>query len=369
MDAQTAFECEWPYLRAFFPPTPALDASALGFRAIVRRRAVDEAETLLRIALAYGFCGLSLRQTAAWAETLGVASLSDVALLKRLRNAADWLGHLLGVKLAERSGMLPSDLPFRLRLVDATAISRVGSSGTDWRVHLSFNLASLSIDHIQLTDHSGGESLTRFPVAAGDLIIGDRGYAHRAGFHAIRRSHADFLVRLNWQNVPLLDPTGAPFDLLQALRSIPDAQATSFQVQIAPNPRAHLPAMPARLVALRKSEAAAEQSRRKVLEERSRKSRNVDPRTLESAGYVFVLTSAEEAKLPATQALELYRFRWQIELLFKRLKGLSELGNLPAKDSNLARSMLYAKLLAALVLDDLTRRFLSISPWGYPIRQ
>ena len=362
-------ECEWPYMRAFFPPAASLEASASEFRAIVRRREVNEAETLLRIALAYGYCGLSLRQTAAWAETAGVASLSDVALLKRLRNAADWLGHLLGVKLAWASSLAPSNLPFRLRLVDATAISRIGSLGTDWRVHLSFNLSSLSIDHIQLTDQSGGESLTRFPTAPGDLIIGDRGYAHRAGFHAVRRSGADFLVRLNWQNVPLLDATGAPFDLLQALRSMPDAQPTSFDVQIAPSLHANLPAMPARMVAVRKSEAAAEQSRRKVLEERSRKGRNADPRTLEAAAYVFLLTSTQEALLPAAQALELYRFRWQIELLFKRLKGLGDLGNLPAKDANLARSALYSKLLAALVLDDLTGSFLSISPWGYPIQQ
>lgn len=369
MDAQTILESEWPYMRAFFPPDDSLDASALNFRAIVRRRAVNEAETLLRVALAYGYCGLSLRQTAAWAETAGVASLSDVALLKRLRNAADWLGHLLGSKLAETSGLAPSDLPFRLRLVDATAISRIGSTGTDWRVHLSFNLAALSIDHIQLTDQSGGESLTRFPAAPGDLIIGDRGYAHRAGFHAVHRAGADFLVRLNWQNVPLLDATGAAFDLMQALRSIPDAEPASFPVQIAPDARAGIPAIPARLVAVRKTEAAAEQSRRKVLEERSRKGRNVDPRTLESTAYVFLLTSTQEAQLPAAQALELYRFRWQIELLFKRLKGLIDLGNLPAKDSNLARSVLYAKLLAALVLDDLTTSFLSISPWGYPIRK
>ncbi|CCD84192.1 hypothetical protein BRAO285_1120011 [Bradyrhizobium sp. ORS 285] len=33
--------------------------------------------------------------TAAWAEAMGIASLSNVALLKRRRNSADWLERLV----------------------------------------------------------------------------------------------------------------------------------------------------------------------------------------------------------------------------------------------------------------------------------
>jgi IS4 transposase len=51
--------------------------------------------------------------------------------------------------------------------------------------------------------------------------------------------------------------------------------------------------------------------------------------------------------------LELYRFRWQVELDFKRLKSLLQLGNLTARDPPLARTFLYSKLLAALLLEDL----------------
>jgi len=69
-----------------------------------------------------------------------------------------------------------------------------------------------------------------------------------------------------------------------------------------------------------------------------------------------------EEQLPAAQSLDLYRFRWQIEMVFKRLKGLLGLDQLSAKDPHLARSALYAKLLAALLLEDLTGKFLSFSP-------
>lgn len=369
MNAQTALEYQWPYLLSFFPPEDDLDSGALAFGALQRRRAVDSASSLLRLVLAYGFCGLSLRQTAAWAEALGLTSCSDVALLKRFRKSSAWLGHLLAVKLAERAAppVLP-DCSLRLRLVDATAITRPGSTGTDWRVHLGFCLSSLCIDQIELTDSSGGETLKRFSIGPGELVLGDRGYAHRAGLHSVRQSGGHFLVRLSWQTIPLQTLTGQPFDLLGTLRNLPETEAQGFAVQTAPDERRNLPAIAARLVALRKTEAAAADARKRILKEHAHKGKAPDPRTLEAAAYIFVITSVSAAQLPDALALELYRFRWQIELAFKRMKGLLELGELPAKQPALARTIIYAKLLAALVLEDFTERFLAISPWGYNFR-
>jgi hypothetical protein len=364
MDARTALEYEWPYLLSFFPDWPDLEASAFQTGAIRRRRAVNEASSLLRLALAYGFCGFSLRQTAAWAQATKIADLSDVALLNRLRKAADWLGHLLAVKLAERAGALPGATPARrLRVVDATTVSRPGSTGTDWRLHLAFNLASWSIDQVQLTGAEGGESLTRFEFSPGDLILGDRGYGHRKGLEAVLRVGADFIVRIGWQNLPLWHAETQRFDVLAALRALPDARPGSYPVRLTPHPGSSA----LRFVAVRKTETSAQEAREKLLRERQKKGKSPDPRSLEACGYIFVLTSLPSSEWADAQVLECYRFRWQIELAFKRLKSLLQFGVLPAKDAALARTILYSKLLAALMLDDYTERFLSFSPWGYPL--
>ena len=90
MEARESLEHQWPYLLSFLPPEDVLEETARSFGAIQRLRAVDKASTLLRLALVYGFCGFSLRQTAAWAEAAEIATLSDVALLKRFRKAAAW---------------------------------------------------------------------------------------------------------------------------------------------------------------------------------------------------------------------------------------------------------------------------------------
>lgn len=362
---QEVLENQWEYLCSYLPEGLDLDRSARDSGALVRRRGVESGEALLRLALAYSVCGFSLRQTAAWAQVAEVAHLSDVALLKRLRNAASWLGQILGAMLAKRVAFQPpAGCGLRVRLIDATSLSARGSRGTDWRVHLGLDLESLSIDHLELTDARGGETLRRLPVQPGELIVGDQGYAHRPGLAAVRRAGADFLVRMNWQNLPLQDRQGRAFDPLAAAREIEEAKVAQWEVQFHEGGET----FPCRLVAVRKSEAAAEEARRKVLKERSRKGR-VQPETLEAASYTLVLTSVSEDLLDPLPVLELYRYRWQIELTFKQLKSLLHLDELPMKEPELTQTYVYSKLLAALLLDDFTNRFLAFSPWGFPLQR
>lgn len=364
MDREELIEYQWPYLLRFVTERDQFEASAYRMGAISRSDSGLTASDLLRVAMVYGFCGRSLRQTAAWAEATGLARISAVALRKRLRAAAEWLGHLVGSKLLERSRLCPPKAaPWKIRIVDATTISCPGSRGIDWRLHTLLDLERLVIEQIELTDRRSGESLTRFRFGAGELVVADRGYAHRNGLAFVHSTGADYLIRLNWSNVPLQTRSGAVFDLLAALRSLPEAEPGDFALTV---PLSGGSVLPARLLAVRKSEAAAAVSRQRVLRERAKRG-TIDPRTLETAGYVFVLTSLGAAHLTAAEGLELYRFRWQIELVFKRLKTLLAVDELPAKDPPLVRTILYTKLLGALLVEDFAERFLAFSPWGYPL--
>src|SRR5579864_4169374 len=80
-----------------------LDDLALETKAIQRRREVVDGAALLRIALARGPGGLSLRQTAAWASMQGIADLSNPAVKYRLDGATEFLAlvveRLLAAKL------------------------------------------------------------------------------------------------------------------------------------------------------------------------------------------------------------------------------------------------------------------------------
>lgn len=358
-----AVEQDWPFLLSLLPPDWEQQAKTTG--AFQRKRGVPDAGAFLRLLFAYAYCGLSLRLTVFWAALKGIADLSEVALLKRLRHAKPWVGQLLTAKLAETTRLpRPGRAGLRVRLVDATVASRPGSTGTDWRLHLGFDLATLTVDQVEVTSAQGGETLKRLPAQPGEITLADRGYAQRQGIAALTAQGGHVIVRLNWSTVPLQHSDGRPFDLFAALRSLASTQVGEWPVRTAPATDG-TPAVPGRLVVLQKSPEAAEAARRKVQQEGRRKGKTPDARTLEAAGYVLLFTTLPPEVLTAPEILELYRFRWQIELAFKRMKSLLELDALPAKDPDLCQTFLLTKLLAAVLVEELTHRWVDFSPWGY----
>jgi len=172
-------------------------------------------------------------------------------------------------------------------------------------------------------------------------------------------------VRINWRNLPLLDADGRTLDILAAVRTLEAGDIADLRVQVAPDKRGDIPAVAGRLVVLRKSEEVTERTQRSILAEASKNCRKPDARTLEAAAYVFVFTTLPQDRLSASDVMELYRFRWQIELAFKRLKGITELDEMAAHHPDLCRTYLCSKLIGALLVEDLTQGLDDFSPWGY----
>lgn len=363
MNAYNFLQDHWESLLKMLPEGFDLDTTLRESGAWKRRRAIDTAQTLLRLALIWSLGGLSLRATAAWAQARQLARLSDVALLKRLRKATAWFGQILGATLAQRAGALGVEpCHYRLCMVDATTVSRPGSQGADYRLHLAWDPGLLSIRSLEVTGPEKGESLTRFKLRPGDLVLADRGYAHRRGLSWVRQAGADFLVRINWQNLPLQDSQQQRLDLAALLSRMEGTEVVELEVWTVAQPKQKIEALPARLLVVPRAESEAQRDRQRIHREASHKGYKADPRSLLAARFFLLLTSVPASDLPASQALELYRFRWQIEMTFKRMKGLFDLGHVPAKDPQLAQSYLLTKLLAILLLENLTEDFLAFSP-------
>lgn len=365
MDIDILIASEW---RAIVTMMPAdFEASARESGAIQRARKVGDAATLLRLALIYANSGGGLRLTAAVAAEQGIADISDVALLKRLVHASKWLSGLPSRMLADRRQYEPDRcrIARRLRLVDATTVSRPGSAGTDWRVHVGYSLSECRIDHVELTDVRGGETLKRIPVERGDILVADRGYSHANGISDVVSSGGDVLVRLNWNNLPLTSPDGTAFDILEHLRSIPVGPIAEWPVSTVAKPAQNVVAVQARLVAVRKSEAAAEVARSKLRKESSRKGHTPSAKSLEAASYTFLLTTVSADEMSAEQCLEIYRFRWQIELAFKNLKSVVGLSTMAAKSAELSTAFISAILVTAIIVDRMATATADFSPWGY----
>lgn len=356
-------EQDWPYLLSLLPAGWASLAFSTG--AIQRKREIDDPAVFLRLILAYAYCGLSLRLTVFWAEVKGLATFSQVALYKRLRKARPWLAQLVSAKLTERRQLArPTAQDLRVRLVDATVASRPGSTGTDWRIHLSFDLQTLTISQIEVTSAQGGETLKRFPAQPNEITVADRGYSQRQGLAALTADGGWALIRVNWGALPLEQADGSPFDLWESLSRLGEGERGAWSVRTPPA-KDGTPPVTGRVIALRKSPEARAEARRKLLKEARKKGKTPSGESLTAADYVLLFTTVPEAQLSPDAALELYRFRWQIELTFKRLKTLLHLDDLPAKDPELAQTYLLGKLLAALLIEDLTTGWVDFSPWGY----
>jgi len=354
---------EWGVIAQFLPEGWRELARSTG--ALKRTRQVRGADELLRLIFLYAASGLSLQQATARASSAGLAKLSNVALMKRVRKAGPWLQALAG-SMFTQTGRLPSidaALAPRLRVVDATHVKLAGSKGTDWRLHYVLRLPTLACDFAEVTDARGGETYTRVPVQPGDIILGDRGYCHREGVAHVVDASGDVVVRLNSSSFPLLDAEGNPLDLLATLRSLEGHEAQGWTVRF----KAGEGEYKARLCAVRKSADAARRSKDRLLKAARKKGVAVKPETLEFAEYVFVLATPGLDALTPSQVLELYRARWQVELAFKRLKSLFEMGTAPNRDPEGVRSWIYAKLLAVLLMERLGEESRLFSPWGFPI--
>ena len=86
--------------------------------------------------------------------------------------------------------------------------------------------------------------------------------------------------------------------------------------------------------------------------------------TLDHSAWIVVLTTVEQVVLSDVEVLEWYRVRWQIELAFKRLKSLGDVGHLPKHDAASSRAWVYGKLLIALLSEKMQRHAVAFSPWG-----
>ena len=324
-----------------------LEQTAQETKALQRRREVKTASDLLRLVLAYSLCDWSLRLVGMWAFLIKLGRLSDVAVMKRLKKAVPWLKELISALLKARRLELKAAHPVRVRIVDGSCISEPGSIGTDWRLHLSLDLGSQRFDGIEITDASGGETLARHQSQAGDIWVGDRGYGRRNGVGTILKENGHIVLRIGWSTFPMEEEDRQPFDLFAWLRQIPIAEPAEQNVWVT-TPQG---CFPLRLIAQRLPQAAADKARRRIRKQAKKKGRTPRKRTLEAAGYVIIVTSLPAAQWTAAQVIALYRLRWQVELVFKRLKSILDLDQLRAKGPELAQAYLLGKLLAALILD------------------
>ena len=348
--AHNQVDQEWYRIRQHLPA--GWEQAAYDTKAIkIGTRSLSNPELLLRLLLGRAASNGSLRAVAGYARQAGLADVSNVAVFKRERRSGDWLEWIADQLLAESVAELPDGV-MRLRLVDATSVSKPGSAGTDFRLHVNVELPSRRFAEAELTDAHGGESFERFSIEPGDLMVGDRAYGTTNGIRHVVLHGGYVLVRTNGSSLPLMDEAGLPVDPLEIGRRLAPGDATEVQVQLRSEIAPEQP-LTGRLCVQALPAEEAERAQERVRRSKSKGGGHPGERAIENAKYIYLVTTAPAHLLTAKQAMATYRLRWQIELSFKTMKSAMRFAVLPNRLPETGRTWLLGKLVCALLLDRL----------------
>ena len=341
-----------------------LAAEARESGAFLRPREVKTAVDLLRLVLGYCLGHVGLRLTAAWSEGIGLASLSNVALLGRLRNCVPWLEKIVARLLAEAAqaeaarradaGLPCADAapPRLIRLVDATTVIKPGRFAHEnsqlWRIHAVYNLPSEQFSAFEITDEKGAERINRVAVIPGEIRIADRIHCRADDLGQVIEQGADIVVRASWRSARWLDQRGRGLDIIGELTANTTGRIDRA-VWLGRSGKAT--ALALRLVAVRMPKEQAVKAVADARAEAKKKQRQIQPGTLIAAEWVILVTTLPANDYSADRVLELYRLRWRIEIAFKRLKSLVGLKGPPGKCVVVAKAWVLCHLIAVLLTE------------------
>ncbi len=372
VDPQSPVDQDWQRLVEERLPAD-LQAQAQQLKAFQRPRGVPSALVLLRGLLYYVLSHSSLRELSAWSRLIGLTSrvISGQAWHKRLLASADWLLWLFNTRLSAPKGDFRRH-SHRILLVDATHVSCRDKRADTWRLHCAYDLLAGRLAWVRISTQHVAEGFAHLLLHPGDILVGDGAYSRAKQLLAAAAARAFSLVRYSPAHLPLY-AAAAPawtrehrLDVPDWLRTLPPGlyERRAMVVEQAD-------CLPVRLIALVLPEEQAEALRRQKQRQARDKGRKLSEEALFLAGFVLLVTTLPQAQWSAEQLLDLYRARWQIEVLFKRIKQVLALHVLPAQTPASAQAMICALLVAWLLIEDdveaLRRQLTDGEPLDCPI--
>jgi len=346
-DADTLFE----QLLQDLPPE--IETLAREFKAFTRARKVKTPQQGLRLVFLY--CGLdqTLREVAG-TFTLLEEDITDTSVAERLAACGPWLKAVLASMVGVTKGsLLPESM--RLVIVDASVIAPPGAPKRCYRIHVCLDVVRGELLSIEITDTSTGESLKRFVFQAGDVVVADRGYAHRDAVIGTVSGGSHVIVRFDPQTMPVEHLRGGPFDILKDLKYQKAQTTRTFPVLMRSRSGAEM--IRGWVHAYRLGPIELEKARRRCRRRCQRRGKTASQRMLVLAEWVLIFSSVAPGTLSAEAILEIYRTRWQVELLFKRWKSLLDVDQVRSKvHTSLGDVWLHGKLVYAMMIDAQARR-------------
>jgi len=321
---------------------------------IKRQREIKTPADLMMLALFHLINGSTLIEISAIGRLAKIGEFSDVAFMNKFAKCAEWFQWICEQLVLG----IVADFPkptylenYRPIAYDASDVVEKGRSGQPYRFHYGIDIFKMSSVSFKITKQEVGETLLNFELKQGDLALCDRAYGTINSIVHCLESGADYILRLRTNCFSVYDESGEKIDMLSKVCGLDCEESTEFSGYVRKG-KTHVPI---RICARKKSKEACETSRKKLHRRASKKQMKLSEETKEFNDYIFVATSLP-TEISANDVLETYRYRWQVECYFKRLKSIMGFGDLPKKSSNSSLSWLSGKIMVALMIEMLISR-------------
>jgi hypothetical protein len=337
---------------SLFPKGWQEKAAELG--ALTRARNIKTAEDLLMLNLLYQTNGKSLGGTSSLLKSGGKINLDKNAVYFRIQRSTEW-NTWLNQNICRSAGIIANKPDFlddkRIVAVDATDEKMNAQGSVLARLHYGVDLYTLEPVESLITTGKTGETLTNFNnFGKGDIVLADRAYGSIKSIEHVKASGADFIIRLKYNAFTMYDDSAERFDLASAIKNMNEGDNLELNVHYKNDGKL----TPIRICIYRKTSEQSLNSERNMKKSNKKKGRT-EPSAAQLfyGSYVIVATTLS---LECDKILELYRQRWQIEILFKRLKSLFDYDDMPARTETTMKAFISGKLLLAGICETLVMK-------------
>lgn len=318
--------------------------------AVSRWRGIKNAADLMLLILFHLMNGTSLLEITVVAKKLNIGNFSDVSFMKRLAKCGDWFNSI-SVQLLNKVVTWykkPNWLDeYTVVAADGSEVVEKGRTKRTFRLHYLLDIFNLTCADFKITGQKVGETLVNFDIKEKMLVIADRAYSTVNGINHCLKNGADFILRVQKNGFRIVDENGEKFDLTAVLKPIGSEDFLDISA-FARSKNGEI--IPVRICAKRKTEQQIKKVWEKLKRtEKSHKFRYSDEAKLWNE-YIIVVTSLD-GDISAEQILETYRLRWQVEICFKRLKSILDIGDLPKKTDDSTTAWLSGKIMVALLIE------------------
>ena len=329
-----------------------LEESAKTHGAILRKRIIKSAENILLMFFVYALSNISERVLAALAGATIETDMSDQAWQKKMLKCSNWLIHLLNMCLPIKPPrQIQATFKGRdIKLVDSSCVKQEGTDGETIRIHTCYSLSAGKTDEVSVTDNKTAESFKPFSISESSIYTGDCGYGKGKNLDEVVSQKADVILRVTPNHLSLAsDPKGKKkIDMAEKLGAT-DQNVVDIPCYVHTENNKYVKA---RIIASRLPEdKALEAIERKKRNAQKKQTKAIKDETLIYAQWVIIMTSLRQEEYSATDILGLYRLRWQIELLFKRIKQAFNVTKIRAASIKHSKVLVLLWLIAWVIIE------------------